>query len=61
MESGGEILLFLVDMILYRLNAPIFEVIREKIETQIEQAFFCLYQHPSKKNKVYYPTIVSGV
>ncbi|GLV33874.1 hypothetical protein CBL_11242 [Carabus blaptoides fortunei] len=52
LQSDGELLLFLVDVVLYRLNAPIFEGIKEKIQIHIEQAFFCLYQHPSKKNKV---------
>lgn len=53
LENSGEILLFMVDVVLYRLNAPIFEGIKEKIEIHLEQAFFCLFQHPSKKNKVF--------
>lgn len=35
-----------------RLDTPIFESMREKMEIHLEQAFFCLYQHPCKKNKL---------
>lgn len=52
LKSSGELLLFIVDVVLHRLNAPIFEGIRDKIEIQLEQTFFCLFQHPSKKNKI---------
>lgn len=49
----GELLHFILDNILDRLDTPIFEKLRDKIDIHIEQAFFCLYQHPSKKNKVF--------
>lgn len=52
LENTGELPLFMINVVLYRLTAPIFEGIREKIEIHLEQAFFCLFQHPSKKNKV---------
>lgn len=42
----------MLDRILDRLDTPIFERLRDKIDIHIEQAMFCLYQHPSKKNKV---------
>ncbi|XP_056640755.1 calcineurin-binding protein cabin-1-like isoform X2 [Diorhabda sublineata] len=52
MTNQGEILHFIIDTILDKLDAPIFEKMRNKIDIHIEQAMFCLYQHPSKKNKV---------
>ncbi|KAF5297375.1 hypothetical protein FQR65_LT01305 [Abscondita terminalis] len=52
LTAQGELLHFLVDTVLDRLDTPIFEPLRDKIDIHIEQAFFCLYQHPSKKNKV---------
>lgn len=52
MTEQGELLHFMVDKILDRLDTPILEPLRDKIDIHIEQAFFCLYQHPSKKNKV---------
>lgn len=52
MAEQGELLHFTVDNILDRLDTPILEPLRNKIDIHVEQAFFCLYQHPSKKNKV---------
>lgn len=52
LSNNGELLHFILDTILDRLDTPIFEFLREKIDIHIEQALFCLYQHPSKKNKV---------
>ncbi|XP_031357687.1 calcineurin-binding protein cabin-1-like isoform X2 [Photinus pyralis] len=52
LTSQGELLHFIIDTILDRLDTPIFEPLRERIDIHLEQAFFCLYQHPSKKNKV---------
>ncbi|KAK5640159.1 hypothetical protein RI129_010970 [Pyrocoelia pectoralis] len=52
LTSKGELLHFIIDTILDRLDTPIFEPLRERIDIHLEQAFFCLYQHPSKKNKV---------
>lgn len=53
LTNNGELLHFILDTILDRLDTPIFESLREKIDIHIEQALFCLYQHPSKKNKVF--------
>ncbi|XP_063910388.1 calcineurin-binding protein cabin-1-like isoform X2 [Zophobas morio] len=50
--GNGELLHFILDTILDRLDTPIFEPFREKIDIHIEQSLFCLYQHPSKKNKI---------
>lgn len=47
----------MLDRILDRLDTPIFERLRDKIDIHIEQAMFCLYQHPSKKNKVNFVAI----
>lgn len=33
-----------------RLRSPFLTSIRDKISQHIEQIFYCLYQHPSKKN-----------
>ncbi|XP_017772871.1 PREDICTED: calcineurin-binding protein cabin-1-like [Nicrophorus vespilloides] len=52
LQNQGELLHFMLDTIIYRLDAPIFEFLREKIDIHLEQAFFCLYQHPCKKNKI---------
>lgn len=52
LTGQGELLHFMLDRILDRLDTPIFEKLRDKIDIHIEQAMFCLYQHPSKKNKV---------
>ncbi|EFA00717.1 hypothetical protein TcasGA2_TC003597 [Tribolium castaneum] len=52
LTGNGELLHFILDTILDRLDTPIFEPLRDKIDIHIEQALFCLYQHPSKKNKV---------
>lgn len=52
LTNQGELLHFMLDSIIYRLDTPIFESMREKIDIHLEQAFFCLYQHPCKKNKV---------
>lgn len=52
LTGEGELLHFILDTVLDRLDTPIFERLREKIDIHIEQALFCLYQHPSKKNKV---------
>ncbi|KAK4873288.1 hypothetical protein RN001_015317 [Aquatica leii] len=52
LTSHGELLHFVIDTILDRLDTPIFEPLRDRIDIHLEQAFFCLYQHPSKKNKV---------
>ncbi|XP_050504043.1 calcineurin-binding protein cabin-1 isoform X3 [Diabrotica virgifera virgifera] len=52
MANTGELLHFIIDTILDKLDTPIFERIRSSLEVHVEQAMFCLYQHPSKKNKV---------
>lgn len=52
MTNQGEILHFIIDTILDKIDTPIFERLRDKIDIHIEQSMFCLYQHPSKKNKV---------
>lgn len=52
LTSQGELLHFIIDKVLDRLDTPILEPLRNKIDIHIEQAFFCLYQHPSKKHKV---------
>ncbi|KAG5899799.1 hypothetical protein JTB14_006132 [Gonioctena quinquepunctata] len=52
LTNQGELLHFILDTLLDRLDTPIFEPLRSKIDIHIEQAMFCLYQHPSKKNKV---------
>ncbi|RZC42711.1 calcineurin-binding protein cabin-1, partial [Asbolus verrucosus] len=52
LTGNGELLHFILDTVLDRLDTPIFEPLREKIDIHIEQALFCLYQHPSKKNKI---------
>ncbi|XP_022907944.2 calcineurin-binding protein cabin-1-like isoform X2 [Onthophagus taurus] len=52
LADQGEFLHFILDTVIDRLDTPIFEPLREKIDIHLEQAFFCLYQHPSKKNKV---------
>ncbi|KAF5296187.1 hypothetical protein FQA39_LY12641 [Lamprigera yunnana] len=52
LTAQGELLHFIIDTILDRLDTPIFEPLRDRIDIHLEQAFFCLYQHPSKKNKV---------
>lgn len=52
LTNDGELLHFILDNVLDRLDTPIFEKLRDKIDIHIEQALFCLYQHPSKKNKV---------
>lgn len=53
LTNEGELLHFILDTVLDRLDTPIFEKLRDKIDIHIEQALFCLYQHPSKKNKVF--------
>lgn len=53
LTSQGELLHFILDTILDRLDTPIFEPLRDKIDIHIEQSLFCLYQHPSKNNKVW--------
>lgn len=52
LTGQGQLLHFIVDTILDKLDTPIFEPLRDKLDIHLEQAFFCLYQHPSKKNKV---------
>lgn len=52
LAKQGELLHFMLDSIIYRLDTPILEPHRDKIDIHLEQAFFCLYQHPCKKNKV---------
>ncbi|XP_072399616.1 uncharacterized protein [Diabrotica undecimpunctata] len=52
MANQGELLHFIIDTILDKLDTPIFEKIRNSLEIHVEQSMFCLYQHPSKKNKV---------
>ncbi|KAL1517234.1 hypothetical protein ABEB36_001024 [Hypothenemus hampei] len=52
LTSGGELLHFILDTILDRLDTPIFEPFRDKIDIHLEQALFCLYLYPSKKNKI---------
>ncbi|CAG9860246.1 unnamed protein product [Phyllotreta striolata] len=52
MSNQGELLHFIIDTILDKLDTPIFERMRDKIDIHIEQSMFCLYQHPSKKNKI---------
>lgn len=52
LTNDGELLHFILDNVLDRLDTPVFEKLRDKIDIHIEQALFCLYQHPSKKNKV---------
>lgn len=53
LTSSGELLHFMLDTVVYRLDTPMFENLREKMDIHVEQALFCLYQHPSKKNKVF--------
>ncbi|XP_066152387.1 calcineurin-binding protein cabin-1-like isoform X2 [Euwallacea fornicatus] len=52
LTKDGELLHFILDTILDRLDTPIFEASRDKIDIHIEQALFCLYLYPSKKNKI---------
>lgn len=52
LTGKGELLHFILDTILDRLDTPVFEPFRDKIDIHIEQALFCLYLYPSKKNKV---------
>ncbi|GJQ83227.1 hypothetical protein Trydic_g8826 [Trypoxylus dichotomus] len=52
LTNNGELLHFILDVIIDRLDTPILEPLKEKIDIHLEQAFFCLYQYPSKKNKV---------
>ncbi|CAH0547224.1 unnamed protein product [Brassicogethes aeneus] len=52
LTGRGELLHFILDTILDRLDTPIFEHLREKIDIHMEQALFCLYQYPPKTNKV---------
>ncbi|CAH1130403.1 unnamed protein product [Ceutorhynchus assimilis] len=52
LTGNGELLHFILDTILDRLDTPIFEPFRDKIDIHIEQALFCLYSYPSKKNKI---------
>uniref|UniRef100_A0AAR5P9I3 Calcineurin-binding protein cabin-1 MEF2-binding domain-containing protein n=1 Tax=Dendroctonus ponderosae TaxID=77166 RepID=A0AAR5P9I3_DENPD len=52
LTGNGELLHFILDTILDRLDTPIFEPFRDKIDIHIEQALFCLYLYPSKKNKI---------
>nr|XP_023024842.1 calcineurin-binding protein cabin-1-like isoform X2 [Leptinotarsa decemlineata] len=52
LTNQGELLHFILDTVLDRIDTPIFERLRNKIDIHIEQAMFCLYQHPSKKNKI---------
>ncbi|XP_030756514.1 calcineurin-binding protein cabin-1-like isoform X2 [Sitophilus oryzae] len=52
LTERGQLLHFILDTVLDRLDTPIFEPVRDKIEVHIEQALFCLYLYPSKKNKI---------
>ncbi|XP_049819856.1 calcineurin-binding protein cabin-1-like isoform X2 [Aethina tumida] len=52
LTGNGELLHFILDTILDRLDTPIFDHLREKIDIHIEQSLFCLYQYPTKSNKV---------
>ncbi|XP_044767142.1 uncharacterized protein LOC123323022 [Coccinella septempunctata] len=52
LTSHGELLHYILDILLDREDAYKYEKLREKLDIQIEQALFCLYQHPSKKNKI---------
>ncbi|XP_060519435.1 calcineurin-binding protein cabin-1-like isoform X2 [Cylas formicarius] len=52
LTKDGDLLHFILDTVLDRLDTPIFEQLRDKIDLHIEQALFCLYMYPSKKNKI---------
>ncbi|KAL3275832.1 hypothetical protein HHI36_020575 [Cryptolaemus montrouzieri] len=52
LTNQGELLHFILDVLLDRDDHYKYEKLREKLDIQIEQALFCLYQHPSKKNKI---------
>ncbi|KAJ8947583.1 hypothetical protein NQ318_010095 [Aromia moschata] len=52
LTGQGELLHFILDTVLDRLDTPVFDRLRDKIDIHIEQALFCLYEHPSKKNKI---------
>lgn len=54
LTNDGELLHYILDILLDREDAYKYEKLREKLDIQIEQALFCLYQHPSKKCKVYF-------
>ncbi|XP_076263012.1 calcineurin-binding protein cabin-1-like isoform X2 [Rhynchophorus ferrugineus] len=52
LTAQGELLHFILDTVLDRLDTPVFEPVRDKIEVHIEQGLFCLYLYPSKKTKM---------
>ncbi|XP_050312415.1 calcineurin-binding protein cabin-1-like isoform X8 [Anthonomus grandis grandis] len=51
LAGNGELLHFLLDSVVDKLDSG-FAYYRDKMEIHVEQAFFCLYSYPSKKNKI---------
>ncbi|KAK9871634.1 hypothetical protein WA026_013014 [Henosepilachna vigintioctopunctata] len=52
LTNQGQLLHYILDILLDKDDVYKYERLREKLDIQIEQALFCLYQHPSKKNKI---------
>ncbi|XP_014204273.1 calcineurin-binding protein cabin-1-like [Copidosoma floridanum] len=46
--KNGKLLLFIMELLVPKLNFPPFSHIKEKLRQPLEQVIFCLYGHPSK-------------